>query len=468
MTSDPHELVRIAFAGNGDIEEWRLGNADRARAKGYPREFATPVLDDAGTVFVDVTLEHETRSPVCHEVNGPNGVGTDALTGESSMRAGIEARQAVRRARELGLLDGSGEVPEPVVTVHAHQHWSAFRTGGEFYPRVDRFRDLLRDAMPGNVVRMRGAHEHLGEESVAVVLGAVPAVAAGLTLDATFGFRYQGRPVIFAGNPNLLPELERTGTLSPTRLEHGPDAMLRSFHAWRLSHVFHDKVRQQSLLRGTGIRPLRSFEARDRDEAVERATDVLGDGPCVLKPRGASGGVGVHVLVPEMTRDEIAVRVDAVLTDAVAKYGPNTERVVYPIAGFEFVRSTGYPMDDGDHVWDLRIAVLFEQGRAWAFPVSMRLAPRPFGPTSFWLDRDQWVSNVSGRQATLLKSGMDDDALVAMGIDEERLELMISASVKWTTNAWDAATRDGGQGGAVYEDECELVDADFYPTEKFR
>jgi hypothetical protein len=60
---------------------------------------------------------------------------------------------------------------------------------------------------------------------------------------------------------------------------------------------------------------------------------------------------------------------------------------------------------------------------------------------------------------------MDDDALLAMGINEELLELAISASVKWTTNAWDAATRDGG---AVYEDECELLDADFYPTGKFR
>src|SRR5262249_49163724 len=153
-----------------------------------------------------------------------------------------------------------------------------------------RFRGLLRDAMPENVVCMRGAHERLGEESISVVLGDVPAVTAGLTLDATFGFRYQGRPVIFAGNPNLLPELERTGTLPPGRLEDVPDATLRSFHAWRLSRVFHDKVRQQSLLRGTGIRPLRTFEARDRDEAVERATGVLGDGPCVLKPRAASGG----------------------------------------------------------------------------------------------------------------------------------------------------------------------------------
>ena len=130
MTADAHQLLRIALAGNGDIEEWRLGDPVRAQAKGYPRSFVTPVLDDAGTVFVDVTLDHASGSPVCHEVNGPNGVGTDALTGDSAQRAGIEARQAVRRARELGLLDERGATREPVVTLHAHQHWSAFRTGG--------------------------------------------------------------------------------------------------------------------------------------------------------------------------------------------------------------------------------------------------------------------------------------------------------------------------------------------------
>ena len=98
----------------------------------------------------------------------------------------------------------------------------------------------------------------------------------------------------------------------------------------------------------------------------------------------------------------------------------------------------------------------------------MRLAPLPFDPSSYWRDRDQWVSNVSGRQATLLKSGMDDDALAAMGFDAALLAQVIEASVKWTTNAWDASARDGGDGGAVYEDECELVDDDFYPVGKFR
>jgi hypothetical protein len=467
MSSDPHELLRIALAGNGDIQEWRLGDAARADAKGYPRSFSAPVLDDAGTVFVDVTLEHGSGAPVCHEVNGPNGVGTDALTGDSSMRAAIEARQAVRRARELGLLDDDGATCAPVVTLHAHQHWSAFRTGGEFYPRVDRFRDLLQAELPHDTVRLRGAHERLGDESVAVVLGDVPAVAAGMTLDARCGFRYHDRPVVFAGNPNLLPELARTGTLVAP--DHSrADATLRSFHAWRLARLFHDKPRQQTLLRGTGIRPLRSFAALDRDAAVEGAIRMLGHGPCVLKPSAASGGVGVHVLVPEMTHDEIAARVDAVVADSVHKYGPNAEQVVFPICGFEFVRSTGYPMDDGEHLWDLRIAVLFEPGCAWAFPVSMRLAPSPFDPSSYWRDRDQWVSNVSGRQSTLLKSGMDDDALEVMGFDAELLDHVIEASVKWTTNAWDASTRDGGAGGAVYEDECELVDDDFYPVGKFR
>jgi hypothetical protein len=467
MTPERHELVRIALAGSGDIEEWRLGDADRARAKGYPRPFTTPVLDDAGTVFLDVTLDHATGAPACHEVNGPNGVGSDALTGESSLRAAIEARQAARRLRELALLDNDGAAREPVVTVHAHQHWSAFRTGGEFYPRVDRFCDALAGDLPGTRVRMRGAREELGDESVSVVVGDVPAVASGMSADETFGFRYRGRPVIFAGNPNLLPELTRTGKL-PLPTSNASGAELRSFHAWRLARLFHDKARQQALLRGTGIEPLRCFVASTRDEAVERARGMLVDGPCVLKPSAASGGVGVHALVPGMTTDEIAARVDAVIADYVAKYGPNAEAVVFPIGGFEFARSTGYPMADGAHLWDLRIAVLFESGTAWAFPVSMRMAPLPFDPRSYWLDRDQWVSNVSGRRSTLLKSGLDDDALAAVGFDDEMLDRVVTASVKWTTNAWDASTRDGGDGRTAYEDDCERVDDAFYPSGRFR
>src|SRR4030095_3952787 len=147
-------------------------------------------------------------------------------------------------------------------------------------------------------------------------------------------------------------------------------------------------------------------------------------------------------------------RARAVIGDCVAKYGDNAEAAAFPIRGFPFVRSTGYPMADGAHLWDLRIAVQFEPGRAHVYPVSMRIAPRPFDAASFHLDRDQWISNASGRRETLLKSGMDDAALGAVGMTPEVLERAFGACVRWTMKAWDAAAR-------------ETEDPSFYPVEKF-
>jgi hypothetical protein len=155
------------------------------------------------------------------------------------------------------------------------------------------------------------------------------------------------------------------------------------------------------------------------------------------------------------------------IADCRTKYGDNIERMVFPLRGFEFVRSTDYPMDDGGHVWDLRIALLFEPGRAQVFPVSLRIAPEPFHGQSFHRSRGQWISNVSGRLVTLLKSGMDDEVLNTVGMTPEKLDRAMQASVTWTLKAWDAAIRDGGSKGSVYEDDCESSDPSFYPVEKF-
>jgi hypothetical protein len=150
----------------------------------------------------------------------------------------------------------------------------------------------------------------------------------------------------------------------------------------------------------------------------------------------------------------------------VAKYGPGSDATVFPLRGFEFAQSTGYPLDGAEHLWDLRIAVMFEPGRAHAFPVSMRLAPRPFDRATFVHDRDQWVSNVSGRRVTLLKSGMDDRALGAVGMTRDRLDALLGDCVTWTINAWDASAR-GDEGLGAYEDDREAVDAAFYPRERW-
>ena len=210
-------MLRIALASLNDIEEWRLGDESLARAKGYPREYPAEVIDDWGIVFVDLVLDAATGQPVCHEVNGPNAVGSDALTGDSRRRAASEASQALQRARERGYLGAAGRLVTPAVTVHAHQHWKAFRTGGEFFPRVDDFAERMQERLGGSEVRLRGAGEPLGDEALAVVLGDVPSVARISRVDSAHRLEYRGRPVIFAGNPNLLPELVRTRKVASSR-----------------------------------------------------------------------------------------------------------------------------------------------------------------------------------------------------------------------------------------------------------
>jgi hypothetical protein len=238
-------------------------------------------------------------------------------------------------------------------------------------------------------------------------------------------------------------------------------------HGGRLTETVHDKGLQQLLLERTGIRALDYFEAFTVEAALLQTQAMLERGAVVLKPNAGSGGAGIRVAVPGMSDTEIQALIAGVIEDCRAKYGEHVERMVFPLRGFEFVRSTGYPMADGGHVWDLRIGVLFEPGRAQVFPVSIRIAPDPFDEQTFHRTRDQWVSNVGGRQVTLLKSGMDDQALAAVGMTPAKLDLAMRASLAWTLKAWDAATRDGGAKGSVYEDDCESNDPSFYPVEKF-
>jgi len=321
--------------------------------------------------------------------------------------------------------------------------------------------------LPGHRVAMRGANEPLGDEDIAVVFGDVASVGEGLSLDPqTRRFMFRARPVVFIGNPNLLAELVRVGRLARDGRRYvGAD--LRVLHGGRLVEAIHDKGLQQALLKHTGIRPLDYFEAASPDSALRQTRSMLERGAVVLKPNAGSGGAGIRVAVPGMSDAEIQTLIAAVIEDCRAKYGDNIERMVFPLRGFEFVRSTDYPMADGGHVWDLRIGVLFEPGRAQVFPVSLRIAPDPFDEQSFHRARDQWVSNVGGRQVTLLKSGMDDTVLNAVGLTQEKLDHAMQASLTWTLKAWDAAGRDGGSKGSVYEDDCESDDPSFYPVEKF-
>lgn len=460
-------LLRIVLAHWGDIEEWKLADPAVAAARGFPRRVSVEGVDEGGILFVDVTIDARTGSPVCHEVNGSNAVGSDALTGDSRGRAGIEVRHALRRIHALGLRGAEGRLARPLVTIHAHQHWGAFRTGGEFYPRVGLFAEGLADLLPGVGMEVRGALEDLGDEDLSVVVGDVPSI--GEHLEPALrgeGFLYRGRPVVFLGNPNLAVELLRRGRL---RREDAriAGADLGSFLCPRLLHLVHDKATQQALFEGTAIRPLACFEAWSRGEAIARTIEHLARGPFVLKPNGGSGGTGVRVAVPSMDDAELRAVVDGVTADFAKKYGESSERVLFPIRGFEFVRSTGLPMEDGEHLWDLRVAVEFEAGMASLYPVSFRLTPAAFDERTFHLDRDQWISNVSGRKVTLLRSGLDAETLHAVGMTDARLDEVLAACAAWTVNAWRATAPAAAPVSLSYEDECEKADAAFYPREKF-
>ena len=467
MPPTSHSILRAVFAGLNDIEEWRLGDSKRAAAKGYPREYAAELIDDYGILFLDFSLDAVSGMLVCHEVNGPNGAGSDALTGDSSTRAESEARQTARRAKDMGYMRPQGTPTQPLVTIHAHQHWKFFRTGSEFYPRVAQFEDVLNELLPGLHICVRAATDALGAEHISVVVGDVPAVAANLAINARTGrFEYLGRPAIFIGNTNLIPELIRTGKLR----RQGNDILdvdFRVFHGWRLAHVINDKALQQNLFRGTGVRPLRHFEAHSLEEALRCTKQMLVSGPVVLKPNYGSGGAGVRAVAPGMTDRAIEATLAAIVDDCRAKYGENTEAVMFPIRGFEFVRSTDFRQPDGGRLWDLRFCALFEPGKVKVFPGSLRFAPEAFDEKRFFLGRDQWVSNVSGRQVTLHRSGLDDEMLAGVGMTAEMLERAMQASATWAIKAWDRAMRGGTGKAAVYEDECEEKDISYYPWDKF-
>ena len=79
-----NDLLRIALAGFGDIQEWRLADADRARELGYPRRFETPLIDDWATVFVDLTLDVRDGKLLVHALTTDSAEGL--LSGEMDRR----------------------------------------------------------------------------------------------------------------------------------------------------------------------------------------------------------------------------------------------------------------------------------------------------------------------------------------------------------------------------------------------
>jgi hypothetical protein len=452
------ERIRTFFRDRvpNDILEVRFARPERAAELGFPKSYPAPLSDGFGTLALDLTINDETGELVCHEMNGSNYQGIVALTGVSDDRCRNEVAQTLRYARRRGFVNRGSKVLEPMTVLFAHQPSAQMRTGSEFYERVVVFRHLLEAAVPGAKIASRRAGRRLGNEDIAIVWGDVRAVVTQLSIQKG-RFYYNGRPVVMAAYPFILAEAVRQGNL-PAEILHASALAgvvdVDIFHGGRMLALCWQKGVQQDLLNGTGITPLPYFEACSEDAAVERTVRALSAGAVVLKPNATSGGVGVELIAPGMGTVEIRDTISRMRAACLRKYGGNADTVLYPVRGFRFVRSRGFALDDGLHAWDLRVAVMVWSGSLQVGPLTIRLAPVPFDPATFYRDRDQWVSNCSGRDTLFVRSPFDRMAMAA-GLDEDMLYRMCDAVSRFALRAIDWSWKQGVGKTGTHEDRCD-------------
>jgi hypothetical protein len=157
---------------------------------------------------------------------------------------------------------------------------------------------------------------------------------------------------------------------------------------------------------------------------------------------GGSGGTGIRFCPPWFDDSKRANELRLLVAGAAKKYGDNIEDTLFPIRTFEFVRSTGYALEDGQHLWDLRVQVLISPGKIQASPAIIRLCPEQFDPTLF--TRDSVVSNLSGRPPSIqfmrspwARNETDQTSVLeACGVEAARLDDMLTACVRWCERAW--------------------------------
>ena len=240
---------------------------------------------------------------------------------------------------------------------------------------------------------------------------------------------YKNRPVAFASNPNVLPELVRRGTI---RFDDGRhDIDLRIFHEGSSTPVVHDKGLQQELARGTGIEPLAWRLVENRagwKDAIKWFQNQ--NIPCVAKMHAGSGGTGIELITPDMTAEECDDALDLLISSACETYGTLAPQTIYPIALFEFAQADPVIVDGSPHLWDLRVMTLGYPGRVESFACVGRLCPAPFDGS--W-KRETWVSNLTGRdgnQAELFLRSPTE-----LGLSGADLNRILESCARWTAAA---------------------------------
>ena len=278
-----------------------------------------------------------------------------------------------------------------------------------------------------------------------VACDSVKSIAAHITrVDGRF--HYRGYPVLSVGNVNLLPELVRKGVVKRHGADYDVDYDV--FHDGFLAPLMHDKSEQQILAKGTGFAPIRHFDAMAVDEVVASVQSLQQDGsPAVIKPNATSGGAGIHFFGLDSTDAEIRKKLNQQVQEVMAKYGPEAEKSMWPIRVFEFAQSTGYPVGNGRHLWDMRISCLITPGEVEMTVCGMRLCREPFVRGKY--DRASACSNTTGRapstdylRAPLAESGGPTELLKSAGVDDQSFERILDACTAWCEVAYSHCSKD--------------------------
>lgn len=375
-----------------------------------------------GYWLIDASVDDEDRAFLI-EANPTNGAANSIIDG------GVG--RAVHMADSL-----LARVPDPVGGVAVLAHQDLFHHVPEFYSRVLIFAEFL-EAL-GIPVVVVAAGESPDKGAFTILVDDIPRIAPFIDVASGGEMRYHGRPVVFMTNPNTLPALVRAGRCGSTR-----DIDLSVFHEGVLALLGQDKALQQDIAIGTGFTPLCHAEAGSLEDAAAAVLRMHAHGiAAVIKTHDTSGGTGVDVIKPG---DDVLKRLRRLLSSAVERYGPGTERTVFPLRVFEFARSMLVPHRGGMHIWDCRIEVQVRPGEAVARPAQVRVCPAPFDAE---FRREAVVSNVSGRPAsTDFMLGPDElcDRLAPLEVRDRLLHAAATWAIRaeqWRANpagAWRGA-----------------------------
>ena len=257
---------------------------------------------------------------------------------------------------------------------------------------------------------------------------------------------YRGYPVLSVGNVNLLAELVRKGVVK--RHDANYDVEYDVFHDGCLAPLIHDKGAQQILAKWTGFVPIRHYDAMTVDEVVAGVNSLQRDGiPAVIKPNATSGGAGIFFFGLDTTDAEIRKTFDQQVQEVVDKYGSKAEKSMWPIRVFEFAQSTGYPVGNNRHLWDMRISCLISPGEVEMTVCGLRFCSEPFVRGRY--DRASACSNTTGRapstnhlRSPLAESDGPTELLKFAGVDDQMFDQILVACTEWCEVAFDHCSKN--------------------------